>query len=204
MTSRLSPIAIVLALAIFQLGASPLPPGVYAGQPDYRLAPAGDYAVDPAHTAVIAKVPHIGYSLSVFRFDKVAGTMTWRPTRPDRSSLNVSVETASISTPVPGFAAQLSGVEYLNSAAFPKATFVSTRFHQISPTHGRIDGQFSLMGRSHPLSFDVQLVGAGKAYMGHPRIGAEATATIRPQDYGLPPAFTDPIRLVIDAEFAKS
>jgi polyisoprenoid-binding protein YceI len=206
MTQRSLLAAAALALVVSQptFAASPLPPGVYAGQPDYRLAPAGAYAVDPAHTAVIAKVPHIGYSLSVFRFDKVAGKMTWDPGRSERSSLSVTVETASISTPVPGFATELSGAKYLNASAFPKATFVSSRFRRIDATHGRVDGQFSLMGHTHPLTFEVELIGAGKAFMGHPRIGAEATAVIRPQDYGLPPVFIDPIHLVIDAEFAKS
>src|SRR5207248_2118703 len=120
------------------------------------------------------KVSHIGYSLSVFRFDKVAGTLTWDPAQPERSSLAVSVETSSISTPVPGFAAELSAPNYLNVAAFPTATFVSTSFRRIDATHGRVDGRFNLMGRTRPVSFDVTLLGAGKGFMGHARIGVEA------------------------------
>src|ERR1019366_2402843 len=41
-----------------------LPPGVFVGEHDYHLAPAGPYGLDPAHTAVVAKVSHIGYGLS--------------------------------------------------------------------------------------------------------------------------------------------
>jgi polyisoprenoid-binding protein YceI len=206
MTSTFPLAAALAALVLGQAApaSAQLPPGVYAGKPDYRLAPAGAYAVDPAHTAVVAKVPHIGYSLSVFRFDKVEGTLNWDPGQPARSSLNVTVETASISTPVPGFATQLSGDKYLNANAFPKATFLSERFRRIDATHGRIDGRLSLMGHTHPVTFAVELIGAGKGFMGHPRIGAEAKAAIRPQDFGLPPVFTDPIELVIDAEFAKT
>jgi len=206
MAPRFCLAAAVAAVTLLQAQTAPaqLPPGVYAGRPDDRLAPAGAYNVDPSHTAVVAKVPHIGYSLSVFRFDKVGGNLTWNPARPEASSLSVTVETASISTPVPGFAAQLSGDKYLNTGAFPKATFVSSRFRLLDARHGRVDGQFSLMGHTHSLSFDVELVGAGKGFLGHPRIGAEAKAAIRPQDYGLPAVFTDPIQLVIDAEFAKS
>jgi polyisoprenoid-binding protein YceI len=201
-----SVLAAAFALAFLQTGqaAAQLPPGVYAGQSDYRLAPPGAYALDPAHTAVIAKVSHIGYSLSVFRFDRPTGTLTWDPEHLDRSSLDVAVDVASISTPVPGFATELSGDEYLQTAAFPKATFVSTAVHRIDATHGRVDGRFTLMGKTRPLSFDVVLEGAGKGFMGHPRIGAEATAAIDPKDYGLPPVFSAPIQLVIDAEFAKS
>lgn len=194
------------ALAFILSAAAPawaqLPPGVFAGEHDYRLATAGAYDVDPAHTAVVAKVSHIGYALSVFRFDKVAGTLTWDPDAPGKSSLNVSVETASISTPVPGFAAELAGDGYLKSAAFPKATFVSTAFRQVDASHGQVEGQFTLMGKTRPLTLDVELIGAGKGFMGKPRLGVEAVGKINPQDFGLNPIFSTPIQLVIDAEFA--
>lgn len=181
-----------------------LPPGVFAGGHDYRLADAGSYALDPTHTAVIARVSHIGYSLSVFRFDKTEGTLTWDPAKPDSATLTAAVTTASIATPVPGFADELAGDAYLKSAAFPKASFVSTAFHQIDASHGRVDGKFTLMGKTVPLTLDVELLGAGKGFMGHPRIGIEATGHINPGDFGLPSLFGSSIQLVIDAEFAKT
>ena len=199
-------IALILALALGQSAPSfaQLPPGVFVAEHDYRQAPAGAYALDPDHTAVVAKVSHLGYSLSVFRFGAVSGTMTWDPAQPAASALNVSVDTASIATPVAGFAAELAGDGYLKSAAFPKATFVSTRVRQIDAAHGQVDGQFTLLGKTVPLTFDVQLVGAGKGFMGHPRIGFEATTQIHPQDFGLSPVLGDTIQLVIDAEFAQA
>ncbi len=196
------------ALALMLSAAAPataqLPPGVFAGEHDYKQAAAGAYAVDPQHTAVIAKVSHIGYSLSVFRFDKVEGTLTWDPARPAKSTLNVTVETASISTPVAGFAAELAGDAYLKSTAFPKATFVSTAFRQIDASHGKVDGQFTFLGKTTPLTFDVELMGAGKGFMGHPRLGIEAVGKIKARDFGMSPLFSTPIQLVIDAEFSKT
>ena len=199
-------VSALLALSFCLGGAAraQLPPGVYAGERDYKLAPAGTYAVDPAHTAVVARVSHIGYSMSVFRFDTVAGTLDWNSAKPDRSSLAVTVDTASISTPVPGFGKELSGDGYLKAGAFPKATFVSTAFHQTDANHGRVNGQFTLMGKSHPLTFDVTLEGAGKGFMGHPRIGVQAIGHFDGREFGLNPMFATPIELDIDAEFAKT
>ena len=197
-------VSAALALVCAAPALAQLPPGVFAGEHDYKAAAAGTYTVDPAHTAVISKVSHIGYSMSVFRFDKVDGTLTWDPAQPAKSALNVSAETASISTPVPGFATELAGDKYLKSAAFPKATFVSTAFHQVDANHGQVEGQFTLMGKTRPVTFDVEMLGAGKGFMGHPRIGIEAVGKINPQDYGLSPLFSTPIQLVIDAEFTKT
>ncbi len=196
--------ALAVAFLISQAGSASaqLPPGVYAGERDFKQAAAGRYGVDPSHTAVIAKVSHIGYALSVFRFDKVAGALTWDPAAPDKTTLKVAVDTASISTPVPGFAAELAGKGYLNASAFPQATFVSTDFRETDPTHGKVDGQFTLLGKTMPLTFDVELMGAGKGF-GHPRLGVEATAKIDPRAFGLSPMLGASILLVVDAEFAE-
>jgi polyisoprenoid-binding protein YceI len=185
-------------------GAQALPPGVFAGEHDFHQAPAGTYALDPNHAGVIARVSHIGYSYSVFRFDKVAGTLTWDPAAPEKSALSVTVQTGSIATNVAGFASELSGKNFLNVAAFPQATFVSTTFRRTDADHGKVDGQFTLMGKTVPMTFDVTLVGAGKGFMGHPRIGAHAEGVIDPKAFGLPPMFSAPIDLVIDTEFSKN
>ncbi len=194
--------ALVVSLGLVSPAGAQLPPGVFAGQPDYRLAPAGPYTIDPSHTAVIAKVSHIGYSMSVFRFEKVSGTLRWDPAKPDASALDVTVETASIATPVPGFAKQLSGPDFLKSERFPSATFVSTGFRQTDASHGRVDGRFTLMGKTAPVSLEVALVGAGAGFMGHPRIGVEATGHLMTSDFGLPAVLGKSIDLVIDTEFS--
>jgi polyisoprenoid-binding protein YceI len=196
--------AVAAALSLGAPAMAQLPPGVFAGEHDYHLAPAGAYAIDPAHTAVLAKVSHIGYGLSVFRFDKVEGVLTWDPATPSTSSMKVSVDVASIDTPVPGFAKELSGAPYLKADAFPKAAFVATAFHQIDASHGRVDGEFTLMGKTRPVTFDVEMVGAGKGFMGHPRLGIEAKTLLNPQEFGMNPIFSAPIELVIDAEFART
>ena len=43
---------------------------------------------------------------------------------------------------------------------------------------------------------------AGKGFMGHPRIAAEATGRIKTSDFGLPPMLGSSIELVIEGEFA--
>jgi len=181
-----------------------LPPGVFAAERDIALATAGAYTLDEQHAAVIARVSHLGYSQSVFRFDRVKGLLTWDPAAIEKSKLEASVDTASITTNVKGFAEDLASDKFLDAKAFPQAIFVSTAFKPIDRTHGKVEGQFTLMGKTRPVTFDVTLVGAGKGFGGKPRIGVTAVTTINPQDYGLMPLFTDPIQIVIDTEFEKN
>jgi polyisoprenoid-binding protein YceI len=180
-----------------------LPPGVYMGEADYKQAPAGTYAIDPDHASVIARVSHLRYSWSIFRFDRISGTLKWDPANPGNSSLTAKVETASITSNVKDFAKELSSDSFLKSSAFPDATFVSSAFRQMSTRRGKVDGQLTLMGKTKPVTFDVELVGAGKGFADRPRLGANAKGSINPVDFGLPPLFGDSIEIVIDVEFQR-
>lgn len=187
--------------------ASKAPMVIPMGQHDYKLATAGTYTLDPNHVGLIARVSHLGFSISIFRFGKVAATLDWNPNDVTKSKLSATVETNSIESNVPGFAEELQGDEYLKSAKFPTATFISTAFRQTDPEHGKVDGNFTLMGKTVPLTFDVTLVGAGPGFagsaaMGHV-IGIHAEGAINPQDFGMSPFFKTPIQLVVDTEFDK-
>ena len=206
--------ALALALAISQTTilagvhaqtAQPpgLPPGMYVGETDYKQAPAGSYAIDPDHASVIARVSHLRYSWSIFRFDRVSGSLKWDPANVAGASLSAKVETASIASNVKDFGQQLAGDDFLKSAKFPDAVFVSSAFRQMSTRHGKVDGQLTLMGKSRPVTFDVELVGAGKGFADRPRIGINARTSIHPTDFGLAPLFGDAIEIVVDVEFQR-
>ncbi len=177
------------------------------GTQDATKAIAGNYTLDPNHVAVMAGVPHMGFSVSMFRFGKVQGKLVWNPSDVAKSTLSATVETASIETNVPNFAEELSGPQFLDVAQFPQATFVSTTFRQSDATHGQVDGTFTLKGKSIPVTFAVTLVGAGPGFagsmeMGHV-IGIHAETTIKPDGLGLPAMLSRPITISIDTEFDR-
>jgi len=199
-----------LALAAFVIfGAhaadAPAPFVIPHGTSDISKTVAGTYTLDPNHVGVLARVSHLGFSMSIFRFDKVSGTLQWNPAAVAKSQLTATVQTGSIATNVPGFAEHLIGHEYLDAADFPEATFVSTAFRQSDATHGKVDGKFTLKGKTVPLTLEVTLVGAGPGFAGGPVmghvIGIHAEGWIDPKQFNMGPFFTDPIQLVIDTEF---
>ena len=205
------------ALCLAILGAAPVaaqdysPADVPHGQRDFHAAAAGSYRLDPMHTAVIARVLHLGFSYSLFRFDAPDGVLEWNPDDPMQNRLEAHVAIDSLSTPVAGFKEVLLGADYLNAAANPQASFVSDSFTVDDETRGTVAGQLTLMGRTHPATFDVTLIGAGKGYTGDAQanpiirdlIGIQATTEIDPQAYGLNAFFTAPIPIQIDAEFVR-
>ncbi|HEY2706422.1 MAG TPA: YceI family protein [Caulobacteraceae bacterium] len=188
----------VLALAVGSLaGSQPMP----TPQHTYKAAVAGKYVIDAKHTGLIAKVPHMGFSYSIFRFQTVAGSLDWDPAHPGADKLSVTVDPKSIETaPVAGFSDELSGEKFLNAVKFPQITFVSTAFHPKTATHGTVEGDLNVMGVTKHVVFDADLVGAGKGFRG-PVIGVTGKTTIDPKGLGLPPFFNAPIEIDIDSEF---
>jgi polyisoprenoid-binding protein YceI len=180
-----------------------MPPGVFCGERNIAHATAGTYALDPDHSSVLARVSHVGYSYSVFRFDRVSGTLAWNPDAIGSSKLSAQVVTESITSNVKGFASDLASEKFLNAPRFPEVTFVSTAFRQTDAVSGKVDGNLSLMGKTAPVTFDVSLIGAGKGF-GHPRLGVRANSWIKPQDFGMPAMFSEAIEIVIDAEFVRN
>jgi polyisoprenoid-binding protein YceI len=203
-------VAVSLALPAAFAAAQPAPA---AGPPraapaprppptrDYKDAPAGRYVVDPTHAGIIARVPHQGFSYSVFRFSTVSGTLDWDPAKPTASVLNVTVDPKSIVTPVPNFGAEIAGDRFLKADKFPQATFVSKAFRPTDATHGKVEGDFTLMGVTKPVTFDVEMIGTGTGMRGRV-IGVVARGAIDPKDYGLG-AIPGPIELLLDVEFDR-
>src|SRR5215471_14328318 len=194
---------VIVSLAAGKPAAPPMK--IPLGQNDATLATAGTYTLDPNHVAVAAWVSHMGFSMSAFRFGTVQGTLAWDPKAIAKSKLKATVQTGSIMTNVAGFAEDLQGPKYLKSAQYPEATFVSTGFRQQDATHGKVDGNMTLVGNTFPVTFDVTLVGAGPGFAGGPWmghvIGIHAEASIDPQVIGLPPMLSAPIAITIDTEF---
>ncbi|MGQ0581423.1 MAG: YceI family protein [Reyranella sp.] len=180
-----------------------MPPGVFCGERNISHATAGTYALDPDHSSVLARVSHVGYSYSVFRFDRVSGTLAWNPDAVANTKLSAQVVTESITSNVKGFASDLASEKFLNAPRFPEVTFVSTAFRQTDATSGKVDGNLTLMGKTAPITFDVSLIGSGKGF-GHPRLGVRASSWIKPQDFGMPAMFSEAIEIVIDAEFVRN
>jgi len=208
--TRAVTLGFVGAFAFFAsaLAADTPPMKIPFGQKDLLTVNSGIYTMDVNHVAILARVSHLGFSVSVFRFGTAKATLDWNAKDTAKSKLSATVDTDSIETNVPGFAEELQGEQYLNAKAFPSATFVSKDFRQTDPTYGDVDGNFTLRGMTRPVTFHVSLVGAGPGFAGGPTmghvIGIHAETSINGADYGLPHILSaQPIDLVIDTEFDK-
>lgn len=114
-------------------------------------AQAAPYAIDPTHTFVTFEVLHLGTSTSRGRFEKKEGTLEFdRAARAGK--IDISIDTASINTAVPALDRELQGDKFFNTTKFPTARFVSERFSFDGDKVASINGNFTLLGVTLPLT----------------------------------------------------
>ena len=148
------------------------------------LAPAADYQIDPTHSFVEFKIQHLGYSWMFGRFDKLAGTFSFDPAKPDASAIAIDVDTASINTNHAESDKHLRSKDFLEVDNFAKASFKSTGYKG-GADKGVLSGVLSFHGVDKPIDVAVTKVGEGKDPWGGYRAGFVGTYTMTRADFGL-------------------
>jgi polyisoprenoid-binding protein YceI len=198
--------AVVAALLSFSVMAMPVAAGADAAA-DAKNMPAGAYQLDPAHASITFKINHLGFSHYTGRFDKMEAMLNFNNDAPEQSALNVTVYPNSIDTNNAKLEEELRGDKFFDVIKYPRATFQSTKVELTGPTTGRVTGDFTFLGVTHPLTLDVTLIGAGTHPMDNKKVvGFSATGTIHRSDFGLQnliPMVGDDVTLEIEAEFDK-
>ena len=176
---------------------------------DPKSAPAGAYQVETRHTQVLFAIPHLGITDYYGRFERVSGSLNFNPSAPEKSSVSVSIETATASVPSEELTRALAAADVFDSIAFPTATFKSTSIQRTGPSSGTMTGDLTIRGVTKPVTFDVTFNGGLPAPMGAAYdIGFHATATIKRSDFGMDKMMWasfvgDDVKLIIEAMFQQ-
>lgn len=185
-TSRAVAAAAVLATVAGAASAEPLADGTLPGP-----LPAGRYTLDPAHTSLLVKVSHLGFSTYTARFTAVDATLDLDPDNPAEASLVADVDPRSITTHYPfddlDFDAYLAGPEWLDADAFPEITFRSTEITRTGEHTAAVTGALTLKGITRPVTLETTFNGgyAGHVFDPHARLGFSATGSISRSAFGI-------------------
>lgn len=193
--------------------------GAYAQQdtaPAYSVSvdlPAGEYRLDPRHASVLFRIQHQGLAWFTARFDTKAATLTLDPSDPTRSQLSATVDATSVNTGVLNAQGERAFDQTigraLGSQTTPNITFVSTLIERTGEHTGRITGDLTMNGQTHPVTLDATFVGDTNDLLrgGSRVLGFSAQGTIDRTDWGVNDwrAFTGKeVQIVIEAEFVRS
>ncbi|HEY7639070.1 MAG TPA: YceI family protein [Steroidobacteraceae bacterium] len=201
--------------------AAPAAPAEPAGEPSSTAAhaakvPAGDYKLDKAHTTLLFRVSHMGFSHYTARFRRIDAELHFDPNNLTATQLTATVDARSIETDYPDpkydFNGELQGEGFLNAGKFPQISFRTTQVEDLGNNALRVHGDLTLRGVTKPIVLDVTYNGGYPGFAMDPqaRVGFSAHGVLRRSEYGItggiPLAGTnmgvgDQVEIRIESEF---
>ena len=148
-------------------------------------AGATTWQLDPAHTSVQFSIRHMMVSNVRGEFTKVSGTANADDADLTKSTLEATIDTASIDTHNDKRDEHLRSPDFFDVAKFPTMTFKAKKIGKQGDGHYAVTGDLTLHGVTKEVTLDVEgPTPTVKDMMGTMRAGAHATTTIKRSDFG--------------------
>jgi len=173
------------------------------------LALAGDtWNIDTSHTQAGFSVKHFMLSTVRGDFAKTTGTAVIDDADVTRSSVEVTIDVASVATRDQKRDAHLKSPDFFDVAKFPTMTFKSTKVEKAGEGL-KVTGDLTMHGVTKPVVLDVtNLTQEIKDPYGNSRRAVSATAKLNRKDFGVsygPDAVvSDMVNVSIEAELVKA
>lgn len=144
------------------------------------------WQLDNSHTRVGFSVEHLGFSTTMGHFKEVEGTLNYDIKAPNKTKMSFVINTDSIDTAWEARDEHLRKDDFFNVKKYPTMTFNSTKVNFINPQQAKVTGDFTLLGKTMPLTLDVTLKKIANSPMTkEPVIGFRATGVIDRTAYGM-------------------
>lgn len=166
---------------------------------------------DPYHTQVEFAAKHLGMMTVRGHFGEIRATGKIDPEHPDTSSVDVTIEAASIRTHHPQRDNDIRSSNFLDTDNYPTITFKSTQITPAGQDRYSMTGDLTIKGNTRPVTLNVVKYGEfNDSRMGH-RIAYSAEGQINRKDFGLTFnvmldgkwVVSDEIQIMIEGEFVE-
>lgn len=176
--------------------------------------PAGTYRLDPRHATVLFRIRHMDLAWFTARFDTKTVELVLNPSDVTQSRLTASVDATTVNTGLVNQQGERSSFDRsigraLGSDTNQQITFTSTAITRTSENTGRVTGDLTMNGQTHPATLNVTFDGGATDPLrgGAMVLGFSAHGTINRADWGVTEwqAFTgDDVQIVIEAELVRA
>ena len=171
------------------------------------LAESNTWEIDPNHTASQFSIRHLGISTVRGLFEKTSGTVTYDPADPSKTTIDVSIDAATVNTRVERRDNDLRSPNFFDVAKYPTITFKSKHTEAAGSGKLKITGDLTMHGVTKEVVLDVE--GPTEPMndpMGSIRMGASATTSINRKDFGVngaPALAGEQVQITLDVELKR-
>lgn len=148
-------------------------------------AEAQKFKIDPAHTSVVFRVNHLGFSHTAGMFGVIEGQIVVDDAKPDALKVDLKIKTDSITTVTSAKRDDhLKSPDFFNAKANPWITFKSTGVKATGNSYA-VTGDLTMNGVTKSVSFVMKRNRTGEGPDGKVRTGADGQLTIKRSDYNM-------------------
>jgi polyisoprenoid-binding protein YceI len=145
---------------------------------------AGEYVLDPAHTRIGFSARHAMVTKVRGQFDEFEGTAHVDTENPAASTVNVTIQAASVTTGQAQRDGHLKSPDFFDVETYPQITFVSTDV-QRDGTEWSITGDLTINALTKPVTVLFEETGEAKDPFGNLRVGFEGSVTLNRTEWDL-------------------
>ena len=143
------------------------------------------WQIDYAHSDISFTVRHMMISKVNGRFTDWSGTIDFDPQNLANTTVDVTVQLASIDTREQQRDDHLRSPDFFNVSDYPEMRFKSTGVEQDDDDEGKLYGELTIRGITKPIVLDVEYAGQAQSPWGTTSAGFSAVATINRKDWEL-------------------
>ena len=142
------------------------------------------YNIDKAHSEMLLTVRHLVTKVRG-HFTDFSGTLQFDPAQPERASISIKIDAASVDTGTGDRDTHLKSDDFFGVATFPHITFVSSKVAKKGDEQFIVTGTLTIRGVAKEINVPVSYLGLAKDPWGNSRAGFEGEITINRKDFGL-------------------
>jgi polyisoprenoid-binding protein YceI len=145
----------------------------------------GTYSLDPSHSRIGFIARHAMITKVRGSFNAYQGTATINGADPASSTLEVTIETASIDTRDENRDGHLKSPDFFDTENYPAITFVGKGFNIVDDATVEVTGDLTIKGVTRAVTVPFEFGGSATDPFGNDRIGFEGQVTINRKDWDL-------------------
>jgi polyisoprenoid-binding protein YceI len=146
---------------------------------------SGDWDFDPAHTRIGFSARHAMVTTVRGSFNDVVGHVHADLDDMDRSSVSVTLKSASVDTRSADRDTHLRSADFFDVERFPEITFVSTRVEEVEEGAFVVAGELTIRDVTKEIAIPISLLGVETDAFGVLRAGFEGSRRVNRRDFGL-------------------